>query len=215
MLIVTEHHRDAKEGKYGAGDSLKCKSEPTDHHMLNGSKTFSFCWVSQQHTHTWIHTYYKTPLISVSLTHFEGKAEIPGDTGLTEHSASAVEEIYSQKRLCSYFDTAEDAQFASVNLKIRTPEGRDWAGDGMSPEPHWVRCGAGRNHRMTPRLREWLRAAPGQRSWMTPNLTLCDCWCPRRRPWRGLSQRNTRSNMHAAQRDSWASLEGGAEGGVV
>lgn len=55
---------------------------------------------------------------------------------VTEHSASDVEEIYSQKRLCSYFDTAEDVQFASVNQKICSPEGRDWAGDGMSLEPH-------------------------------------------------------------------------------
>lgn len=38
MLIVTGHHRDAKEGKYEAGDSLTCKSEPTDHHMLNGAE---------------------------------------------------------------------------------------------------------------------------------------------------------------------------------
>lgn len=44
--------------------------------------------VSQQHPHTWIHTYYKTPLISVSLTHFEGKTEIPGDTGLSHRTLS-------------------------------------------------------------------------------------------------------------------------------
>lgn len=32
-------------------------------------------------------------------------------------------------------DTAEDVQFASINQKIRTPEGTDWAADGMSLEP--------------------------------------------------------------------------------
>lgn len=57
-------------------------------------------------------------------------------SSVAEHSASAVEEIYSQKRLHSCFDTAEDVQFASVNQKIRTPEGEDWAGDRMSLEPH-------------------------------------------------------------------------------
>lgn len=31
--------------------------------------------------------------------------------------------------------TAEDVQFASINQKIRTPEGTDWAADGMSLEP--------------------------------------------------------------------------------
>lgn len=66
------------------------------------------------------------------------KTEIPGDiVGLAEeHTASAEAEIYSPKRLCSCFDTTEDVQFASVNQKIRTPEGTDWAGDGMSLEPH-------------------------------------------------------------------------------
>lgn len=54
----------------------------------------------------------------------------------TDHSASAAEEMHSQKRLCSCFDTAEDVQFASVNQEIRTQEGGgDWAGDGMSLEP--------------------------------------------------------------------------------
>lgn len=52
MLIVTEHHRDAKEGKYGAGDSLKCKSGPTDHHMLNGGTHLVSIGFSQQHPHT-------------------------------------------------------------------------------------------------------------------------------------------------------------------
>lgn len=55
---------------------------------------------------------------------------------VTEHSASAIEEIYSPKILCSCFDTGEDVQFASENHKIRSPEGTDWAGDGMSLEPH-------------------------------------------------------------------------------
>ena len=75
MLIVMEHHRDAKEGKYGAGDPLKCKSGPTDHHMLNvGRAHLVSIGSSWQHPHTWIQTYYKTPLISVSLAHFEGKS---------------------------------------------------------------------------------------------------------------------------------------------
>lgn len=65
-----------------------------------------------------------------------GKLKYLGTRGsVTEHSASAVEEIYSQKRLCSCFDTAEDVQFASVNQKMCTPEGRDWAGDRMILEP--------------------------------------------------------------------------------
>lgn len=42
MLIVTEHHRDAKEGKRRARYSLECKSESTDQHMLNVGKHIWF-----------------------------------------------------------------------------------------------------------------------------------------------------------------------------
>lgn len=44
-------------------------------------------------------------------------------SSVSEHTGLAVEEIYSQKRLCSCFDSAEDVQFASVNQKIRTAKG--------------------------------------------------------------------------------------------
>lgn len=137
MLIVTEHQRDAKEGKYGAGDSLKCKSEPTDHHMLNEGNTFGFYWVPNSILiHEFIHTIRLLLSLFLLPTLRQNLKYLGTQSSVTEHSASAVEEIYSQKRLCSCFDTAEDVQFASVNQKIRTPEGRDWAGDRMSLEPH-------------------------------------------------------------------------------
>lgn len=69
---------------------------PEIHWNVNQNQQTTTCWMegthlvsigfSQQHPHTWIHTYYKTPLISVSLTHFEGKTEIPGDTGLSHRT---------------------------------------------------------------------------------------------------------------------------------
>lgn len=43
--------------------------------------------------------------------------------------------MYSRQKRRSGFDAAEDVQFASINQKIRTPEGTDWAADGMSLEP--------------------------------------------------------------------------------
>lgn len=132
MLIVTEHHRDAKEGTFVAGDSLKCKLEPIDHYMFNGGAllvSIGF-FPKSIFMHEFIHT------IKHLLSLLEKLKYLGTPSSVTEPSASALEEIYSQKRLCSGFDTAEDVQFASVNQKIRTPEGTDWAGDGMRLEPH-------------------------------------------------------------------------------
>lgn len=71
---------------------------PEIHWNVNQNQQTTTCWMggthlvsigfSQQHPHTWIHTYYKTPLISVSLTHFEVKTEIPGDIGLRHRTLS-------------------------------------------------------------------------------------------------------------------------------
>lgn len=103
-----------------------------------GANTFGFYWVFPDSIliHEFIHTIRLLLSLALSAT-LRGNLKYLGTPGsVTEHSASAVEEIYSPKRLCSCFDTAEDVQFASVNQKIRAREGRDWAGDGMSPEPH-------------------------------------------------------------------------------
>lgn len=48
MLIVLEHHR---EEEYEARNSLTCKWEPTDRHMLNVKN-----WTRWVHSHTWDHT---------------------------------------------------------------------------------------------------------------------------------------------------------------
>lgn len=71
---------------------------PEIHWNVNQNQQTTTCWMggthlvsigfSQQHPHTWIHTYYKTSLISVSHAHFEGKTEIPGDRELSHRTLS-------------------------------------------------------------------------------------------------------------------------------
>lgn len=87
MLIVMEHHRDAKEGKYGAGASVKCKSEPTDHHMLNGEEHIWFLlgFPNSILIHEFIHTI-RLLLSLFLLPTLKEKTEIPGDTGLSHRT---------------------------------------------------------------------------------------------------------------------------------
>lgn len=120
------------------------------------------------HIHEFIHTIR-------SLLSLLEKLKYLGTLGsVTEHSASAMEEIYSPKILCSFFDTGEDVQFASENHKIHSPEGTDWAGDGMSLEPHWVKYGPARNQSLTPLLRGMIESStgPGELNDTQPNTEL-------------------------------------------
>lgn len=84
MLIVTEHHRDAKEGKRRATYSLKWKSESTDHHKLNAGKHIWFLLGFPKTI--LIHSFILTirTLLSVSPAQFEKEKSKKSETGLSQ-----------------------------------------------------------------------------------------------------------------------------------
>lgn len=123
MLIVTEHHRDAKEGKRRATYSLMWKSESTDHHMLNAGKHIWFLLGFPKTI--LIHSFILTirTLLSVSPAQFKKKRAKNLKLG-------SVRKYSSLKRLLK-----SDCVPALTLLKSTFCKRRDRAGEQMSLEP--------------------------------------------------------------------------------